>query len=407
MRSKQRSRRGSTLVLVALMLGAFMGVAAIAADIGRFYVVTGELQTAADAAALRGVAELQFATAADPEPWVETAVTAWVSTTNRADNTNLSVAPEQIVLGFWTPGQNGAPGNFDANLGTRRANAVSVELGRSPLGVFSQMIGRTAGLPLTRRGIAWIGNLSLNCTRPWALNYRPLVQAVNGNSDTTQSLDMAKFVEYQSRSDSARTMIMHNSELTTGNPPDDGVWTAYNLPSGPNGGGNSGSTTYQSQIASCNNIAVNSDAGNGNIQPSTGVGNCGAGTVVCWAIEAIDGMNRGQINGPGICAFQTGNATCFDQQSGAAGVTTDITFANVTGNGSGGIDFKYVGETKLLCWFIRSTDVCNAIPDPRVKTGYRPGTLVVVTSGLKSRTLNPTDIVSNSPSNVQRFFLVR
>jgi hypothetical protein len=34
--------------------------------------------------------------------------------------------------------------------------------------------------------------------------------------------------------------------------------------------------------------------------------------------------------------------------------------------------------------------------------------LVVVAEGLKSRTLNPTtDIVSNTPSNVQRFFLVR
>ena len=34
MRSKQKSRRGSTLVLVALMLGAFRGIAAIASDIG-------------------------------------------------------------------------------------------------------------------------------------------------------------------------------------------------------------------------------------------------------------------------------------------------------------------------------------------------------------------------------------
>ena len=61
MRSKQRSRRGSTLVMVALMLGAFMGIAAIAADIGRFYVVAGELQTAADAAALKGATVLQIA----------------------------------------------------------------------------------------------------------------------------------------------------------------------------------------------------------------------------------------------------------------------------------------------------------------------------------------------------------
>jgi hypothetical protein len=35
-RLKQRNRRGSVLVLVALMLTALMAVAAIAADIGRF-----------------------------------------------------------------------------------------------------------------------------------------------------------------------------------------------------------------------------------------------------------------------------------------------------------------------------------------------------------------------------------
>jgi Flp pilus assembly protein TadG len=47
-----KKRRGSTLVMVAFMLVAFMAMGAIAAYIGRFYVVTGELQTAADAAAL-------------------------------------------------------------------------------------------------------------------------------------------------------------------------------------------------------------------------------------------------------------------------------------------------------------------------------------------------------------------
>ena len=77
------------------------------------------------------------------------------------------------------------------------------------------------------------------------------------------------------------------------------------------------------------------------------------------------------------------------------------------GNGSNGVDFKYVGETKLLCFFRATTDVCNAIPNPRPKTGYTPGTLVVAAQGLKSRTLNPTDVISNAAGNVQRLFLVR
>src|SRR5690242_17458098 len=85
MRSKLKSRRGSVLVLVAMSLAALMGIAAIAADIGRFYVVAGELQTAADAAALKGAAVLQFSTAANPTAMVTDSVSAWVSSTNRAD----------------------------------------------------------------------------------------------------------------------------------------------------------------------------------------------------------------------------------------------------------------------------------------------------------------------------------
>jgi hypothetical protein len=405
MRSKQKNRRGSVLVMVALMLGALMGVAAIAADIGRFYAVAGELQTGADAAALKGASVLQMATA-NFEATVDDSVSAWAASTNRADGTSIPITADSVEVGFWTPGAPGVAGTFSPTPAGSRPNAVMVRAGGLPRGVFAQLIGFTGATPISRPAIAWIGNISLDCTRPWGLNYRPLVEAVNGDSDTSKVLDMTKFLAYQKRPASERVLIMHNSELTSGNPPDDGVWTAYNLPSGPNGGANSGSTTYQSQIASCNNIAVNSDAGNGNVQPSTGNGNCGAGTVVCWAIEAVDGMSQGQISGPGICGFQPNNATCFDSQ-GSPGVVTDITYGNVLGNGAGGMDFKYVGETTLLCFFRSTTDVCDAIPDPRVKSGYRPGTLVVIAEGLKARTLNPTDLVSNAPSNVQRFFLVR
>lgn len=408
-----KKRRGSVLVMVAFMLVALMAMGAIAADIGRFYVVTGELQTAADAAALKGASTLQFSTNANPKVDVDTAVQNFVLSTNRSDGQALNAAVDSIKLGFWTPTMNGVPGNFTTQLNGRRANAVYVALANKPRGTFSQLIGRSTGYDLSRHAIVWIANISLDCTRPWALQYRPLVQAVNGNSDTTQNLDPTKFLAYQNLSPSQRTLVMHNEEVTgMVPPPDDGVWNAYNLPSGPNGGANSGQTTYQSQILNCNNIAMNSDAGNGNLQPSTGVGSCQAGTIVCWASEVIYGSTSGPSGGQGsgICApyeNNPGNATCFDSQ-GNAGVTVDIAFANKVGNGAGGIDFKYVGEVTLLCYFKNSDDVCNAIPNPRQKTNYTQGTLVIVAEGLKSRKLNPTtDIASNAPSNRQRLFLVQ
>src|SRR5688500_4924801 len=312
MRFKLKSRRGSVLVMVALMLGAFMAVAAIAADIGRFYVVAGELQTGADAAALKGVSVLQMATA-NFEATVDDSVTLWAAATNNADGKDPTIDANMVSVGYWTQGQNGAPGTFAAAPAGVRPNAVAVEAAGLPRGVFAQLIGRTTGLPVSRRAVAWIGNISLNCTRPWALQYKPLVEDVNGNSDTTQTLDMTKFLAYQQQTEASRTLIMHNEEVVSATPPppDDGVWNAYNLPSGPNGGANSGQTTYENQIVNCNNIAMNSDAGNGNLQPSTGVGPCGAGTIVCWAEGVIEGRTTGQQDsrGPGICGpFQSGNA---------------------------------------------------------------------------------------------------
>jgi Flp pilus assembly protein TadG len=407
MRSKLKNRRGSVLVLVALMLAVFMGLSAIGADIGRFYVVTGELQTAADAAALRGAATLQLATS-NFDSNVDAAVTQWARTTNRSDGDSVVIAPDSIDVGFWDP----ATRMFTPGVAVR-PNAVRVKAYGAPRGVFAQMIGRTAGLPLGRRAVAWIANVSLDCTRPWALQYRPLVQAVNGNADTTQSLDMTKFLAYQNQPPNTRVMIMHNEEVTGYSftpPADDGVWNAYNLPNGPQGGANSGQTTYESQILRCNNIAMNADAGNGNLQPSTGVGPCGAGTIVCWAEGVIEGSTTGPQNGqgPGICDLNDGDATCYAKGTGQAGAVIDIAYANKVGNGAGAIDFKYVGETTLLCFFKTATDVCSAIPAPRPQQGYTPGTLVVIAQGLKSRILNPTiDLLSNSPSNVQRFILVQ
>jgi hypothetical protein len=406
---KKKNRRGSVLVLVALMLTALMGVAAIAADIGRFYVVAAELQTGADAAALMGASVLQL-TPSNFESTVDDSVSAWSSRTNRADGAALTIPRDSISVGYWIPGVDGATGQLVPTPAGVTPNAVRVSAPGHPRGIFAQMIGRTGGLPMSRTAVAWIGKISLNCTRPWAFQYLPLVQQVNGNADTTQDLDMSKFRAYQQQSEAARTMVVH-SDITTGSPPaDDGVWNAYNLPSGSNGGANSGQTTYQDQILNCNGIALNADAGNGNLQPSTGVGDCGAGTVICWTMDAISGQTTGPSGkqGSGICGtFVSGDATCWDKGGTTAGVNLDIAYANKVGNGSGAIDFKYVGEAKLLCFFKAATDVCNAIPSGRPKTGYTVGTMVVVASGLKSRTINPTDIISNSPTNVQRLFLVK
>ena len=411
-----KSRRGSTLVLVALMLGALMGVAAIAADIGRFYVVTGELQTAADAAALKGASVLQRANTATPGPMVDDSVLAWVANTNRADGNSLTASADSVVLGFWTPGTGGAAGTFDPNLGTRRANAVSVVVGRSPVGTFSQVIGRRAGLPLTRQAIAWIGNVSLNCMRPWAFPYAPFYRRVN-NVTTTSSpppdLDPTAMIAFQNTSTANKTFVVLPPEAWPlgNNFPNDSSWRGYNPPSSPNGGANSGKSTFQDMVSGCDQIAVNSDAGSGNTVPNSGNGSqCGAiNQTACWTADVINGTS-GQGNGgprPGICApFRANDAGCYASSTATQpGVIVDVAWSDIVGNGQS-VDFRYVGEFDMKCFFVNTTDTCADLPGTQ-KNGYPVGTIVGVAAGLKSRLLNPTDLISNAPSNVQRLFLVK
>lgn len=56
--STRSSQRGASLILVAGAMFALLGITAFTVDFGRFYVVRGELQNAADAAALAGIGSI-------------------------------------------------------------------------------------------------------------------------------------------------------------------------------------------------------------------------------------------------------------------------------------------------------------------------------------------------------------
>lgn len=62
----RRERRGATLVFVAVFALALLGVAAFAIDASRLYVGTNELQTGADAAALRAARYMQTVAGGNP-----------------------------------------------------------------------------------------------------------------------------------------------------------------------------------------------------------------------------------------------------------------------------------------------------------------------------------------------------
>ena len=399
MRTK-KARRGSTSVMVGILLVAFVGVGAISADIGRYFVVTGELQTAADAAALRGALKLADTPGTDPEAIVDAAVIAFVAATNRSDGKGLSVTADSVRMAFYTPGTNGAQGTINYALNGKRPNAVTVSLAGAPQGTFTQLLG-LAGVTTNRAGTAWIASLGSNCVRPWALPYRALYAKVSGNPTPptpTPDLDAAQFSAFMKSDPTTRffTVLGQNQTVNT-TLPNDGEWTGFNFT------GNAGKASFVEGINGCTSDKINPDAGEGVTLPGQ------ADQYINWSVDAVFGGGNGNNVQDGICAKKAaGDAGCYVTAADTLpGVTINTAWGELLGNGSNGIDFDYVGEFVLTCFYQLETDVCPVMEPGTPNTGYPPGTLVGYIKTLKSRYITPDDILGNFSSNVIKIVLVK
>jgi Flp pilus assembly protein TadG len=396
-----KARRGSTLVMTGIMVVAFVAVGAIAADIGRFYVVTTELQTAADAAALAGALQLQQTPGLNPKPDVDTAVVNWVANTNRADSRGLSVTASDVtMLWYVPPDSNGVGEVLSGDVASKRPNAVRVTVTlTNTRGTFSQFLGQSLGLDLQRKAVAWVANLGSNCVRPWAFPYRALYSAVSGNANPptpAPDLDPVQFSSYVQRPAGQRmfTILGQNQTSTLSN---DGEWNGFNFT------GNAGRASFVDGIEGCTNDKINPDAGQGVTLPGQ------AGQYVTWSLQAVFGGGNGNNATDGICAQKAPlNAGCYVTAADTApGVTINSAWGELLGNGSNGIDFDYVGEFVMTCFYSTSNDVCPVEEPGTPNTGYPPGTIVGYVKTLKSRTITPDDVLGNFSSNVQRIILVK
>ncbi|MEO6528482.1 MAG: pilus assembly protein TadG-related protein [Gemmatimonadaceae bacterium] len=391
-------------MMVAIMLVAFMGVGAIAADIGRLNVVAGEIQTAADAAALRGAKKLQATLGTSVEVTVENEVISWVQSTNRADAAPLSVTAADVDMVLYTPPPTPrvapATGTFASAPAGTRPNAVRVNVTASPTGIFSQIIGRVAGLTMTRQATAWIGNLPSNCVRPWGFPYIELYKQVYGTANPPiplPDLDGAAFTQYMQLPNSSRMFVMLGANQNSGQL-HDSAWRPLNFT------GNAGRPGFTNGIQDCNSPKLNPDAADGVSLPAQNPNN-----YVNWSWEAVNGQGPGNNNGPPLCYFQSPSAACFVSPTATTpGVTINATWGVFDGNGSNLVDWRYVGEFELLCFFSSTTDVC-----PTTKAGgyattnYPRGTIIGYMRPLKARIITPDDILGNAPSNLQVIRLVK
>jgi len=97
-RAFRRDERGSTLALMAIGLFASAGIAALAVDIGYFYLLKGNLQTTADVSALAAVRQLP-----DEEAARTTAVAYAIMNMPTSAHGNV-LASTDVVTGNWDSG---------------------------------------------------------------------------------------------------------------------------------------------------------------------------------------------------------------------------------------------------------------------------------------------------------------
>jgi Flp pilus assembly protein TadG len=150
-----RDNRGMALVWVALLLVVFCSFLALAIDIGYMYVARGELQNAADAAALAGAAKLVEGTLLQPEARAEALryaaenAATKKSVTLASDGSNELKAENDIVVGNWTQSRNptflagGTPVN--AVQVRARRTAASDPGGASPDGAVELFFAKVLG----------------------------------------------------------------------------------------------------------------------------------------------------------------------------------------------------------------------------------------------------------------------
>jgi Flp pilus assembly protein TadG len=320
---KQRERRGATLVLVAFLSVGLVALGALAVDVSRMYVGTNELQTGADAAALRGALHFQR-TASDP-----TSVVIAFATSNPAMNAPITVAGEDVRPMFWDPS------TASASLATwSTANAVEVTTRRSAGLLFGRLITSIAPVP-QRRAIAWVANLvGSTCIKPWALPMTEVLELVGASPSPIRALTQSEINALRNMTPQQRTLVLAPPFSGTGGTPlsaPNGSWAAIRV------GGN-GIAQYQDNLRNANAACADDpvlldqerDKPGNNVDDKT--------------TQAID-------DAPAyMCTFQGSSDTCYNT---AGGVGTSVVVAYATSSASFGTDpvtIKMIGEFVITCY---------------------------------------------------------
>jgi len=190
---KLKEKRGISLIIVAIVLSALLGLVALAVDVGYLYATRNELQNIADGAALAGARTLgrlyecngNIATCQKPMPYpdqltyvadsgaIKTAINDVASKNPSAGQTGITISDSDIVIGNWdgsTKTLSPTPTSPDAVRVTARrdgsANGPIVTFFAKIIGINTVNVSAVATAALTGESTAGPGGLPI----PVAIN---------------------------------------------------------------------------------------------------------------------------------------------------------------------------------------------------------------------------------------------
>jgi hypothetical protein len=213
---EMRSRKGATLVLVAILMTVLVGFTGIAIDASRLYVMRAQLQTVADATAIAAVVEVN-----NKRPTNATTVALQYVPKNLVQRTSATVNAADVEPGSW---------NFATNTFTPLASwtdpavaAVRVTARYPGAYTFARVFGGT-GQTVSARAVGAIGYVSnSDCIKPFAVSYQTLLNVLYppaGTKNTSYNLTPQDIQTLSAMSypGNAITLLQGNSNtLTNGN----------------------------------------------------------------------------------------------------------------------------------------------------------------------------------------------
>lgn len=396
-----RNRRGAVLVWFGLSVVALLMVTAVTLDFSYWYAVQAEMQSAADAAALRGAMRLQRTTADDRQADVAAAVVTWNDEVQpRVQGRPATLTTDQVRLAFWTPtAPEGVPPEPDFDLTGREANAVVVEhtvLGEPLIGHIFEF----ARPQLRRRAVAWIANVNgAECLKPWGFPMSEIKKLASGGTNSTPAeLTPTEIAALAAMTPAQRTMVVGPPKKIDPEPTPHGNWDALVW-----GDPNNGVNGYQHNIGG----ACLSDPLMAGTKSETDFpGN----NVEDKTTEMVTGNGKGNLKDyPPVCHFKGArDATCYASAGAAtAGVRVVVPYATSTvHNGKEPVTVWMLGEFVIQCYVRAGDNACGWSPYNDV-SDFTEGTMVGYLIPNFHSKFAPGVEYGNTPSTSQRLLLVR